>query len=129
MFFLKSVINNKFKPLPIAASIGTFESLLFPILAKYCLSEAITIDVKIDTLCNTFELLKRGEVQACITSESEIIRGCTSVHLGNMVYCLVASENFINKWFKNGINRESLRLAPLVLFNENERIYFDFFRI
>ncbi|MGV2454620.1 ArgP/LysG family DNA-binding transcriptional regulator [Acinetobacter seifertii] len=125
--FLKSVIdNNKFKPLPIAASIGTFESLLFPILAKYCLSEAITIDVKIDTLCNTIELLKRGEVQACITSESEIIRGCTSVYLGNMVYCLVASESFINKWFKNGINRESLRLAPLVLFNENERIYFDF---
>ena len=125
--FLKSVIdNNKFKPLPIAASIGTFESLLFPILAKYCLSESITIDVKIDTLCNTIELLKRGEVQACITSESEIIRGCTSVYLGNMVYCLVASENFINKWFKNGINRESLRLAPLVLFNKNERIYFDF---
>lgn len=126
--FLKNITdkNTKFRRLPIAASIGTFESLLFPILAKYCLFESLTIDIKIDTLSNTVDLLKKGEVQACVTSEPEMISGCSSVHLGNMVYCIVASESFIEKWFKNGINRESLRNAPSVLFNENEKIHFDF---
>jgi LysR family transcriptional regulator (chromosome initiation inhibitor) len=118
--------GRKLNPLPIAASIGTFESLVFPVLAKYCLSETLTIDVKIETLSNTVELLKKGEVQACITSEKEIISGCTSVHLGNMVYCFVASESFIRKWFMHGVNRDSLRFAPAVLFNQDEKIHFDF---
>lgn len=118
--------SNQYKTLSIAASIGAFESFLFPVLAEKCISESITIDIKIDTLSNTFQMLKRGAVQACITSEHTKLNGCSTISLGNLIYCLVASESFIHKWFKNGINREILRFAPAILFNDNEKIHFEY---
>ena len=118
--------STQYKTMTIAASIGTFESLLFPVLADKCIAEAITIDIKIDTLSNTFQMLKRGSVHACISSENTKVHGCSTIYLGDLAYCFVASESFIQKWFKNGVNREVLRSAPAILFNDNEKIHFKY---
>lgn len=63
------------------------------------------------TINHTHTLLETGQVNACITAEEQVMAGCLAQPLGKMRYKMLASAEFVNRWFSGGVNR-SLRKTP-----------------
>lgn len=68
------------------------------------------------------DLLRSGEVMAAITAESAPVQGCTSERLGTMRYWPVAAPGFVAHWFADGPDAPSLTRAPLVTFDDADRL-------
>lgn len=71
--------------------------------------EKIVLELKIDDQSHTHTLLETGQVNACITAEEQVMAGCLAQPLGKMRYKMLASAEFVNRWFSGGVNREVLR--------------------
>lgn len=71
----------------------------------------------------TLNYLKNGTVSACLsTSEKEILGGKVSF-LGNMQYILVASPEFVKKYFSSKDPIKCLRNAPAIKFDKNDYLH------
>lgn len=118
--------DNGFYQLNIATNADSLASWLLPTLHSSLLGQNITLHIQVDDQSQTHHLLEAGRVSACLTTQEDAMKGCIAEPLGKMRYYLLATPNFIHKWFKNGCHRESLRCAPAVMFNEKDRLHSDF---
>ena len=67
-------------------------------------------------------MLKRGDVVAAVTFGEQKIQGCDSYTLGTVRYLPVARQDFIDKWFADGLTIEAFRHAPALTFNRHDRL-------
>lgn len=74
---------------------------------------------------HTADLLRDGTAMAAVTSEQAPVQGCTVELLGAMRYRPVASEAFAARWFDGGVTPEALRHAPVVVFDDRDRLQID----
>ena len=118
----KNSQSNFFK-LNIATNADSLATWLLPTIQDTLLDEKIVIDLKIDDQTQTHHLLEAGLVNACISTESKAMKGCEAIHLGKMSYRMVATPRFIEKYFRHGIQRESLRQTPTVIFNDKDQLH------
>ncbi len=72
-------------------------------------------------------MLETGQVNACITAEEQVMAGCLAQPLGKMRYKMLASAEFVNRWFSGGVNREVLRKTPAVIFNHKDLMHQRFY--
>jgi len=71
---------------------------------------------------HTADLLRDGSAMAAITTERTPVQGCTVEHLGAMRYQPMAAPSFAAHWFPAGLDAASLALAPVVVFDPEDRI-------
>lgn len=62
-------------------------------------------------------LLRDGSVMGAVTSQSRPVQGCTVEPLGVMRYRPTASPALVARWFADGVDRQSLAVAPVVAFD------------
>lgn len=74
---------------------------------------------------HTTELLRDGRAMAAITSQQHPVQGCTVETLGLMRYRPVASPAFVDRWFNAGVTAEALSCAPVMIFDERDRLQLD----
>ncbi|MFT3875269.1 MAG: LysR family transcriptional regulator ArgP [Propioniciclava sp.] len=74
---------------------------------------------------HTADLLRDGTAMAAVTTERTPVQGCTVEPLGAMRYRPVASAAFAARWFADGVTPEALRRAPVVVFDERDRLQID----
>jgi LysR family transcriptional regulator (chromosome initiation inhibitor) len=86
----------------------------------------IALNVLIADENRTINYLKNGEVFGAISSQNKALPGCTFDKLGDMEYILVSSKSFQQKYFPNGINIESLQLAPAVTFDQKDDMHIKY---
>jgi len=79
--------------------------------------EGALMDLAVDDQERTHRLLKNGEVLGCISARSAPMQGCTATRLGIMRYSLLATPDFVARWFPQGLTREAACRAPAVRFN------------
>ncbi len=79
-------------------------------------------DLEIDDQDHSAAWLRRGEVQAAVTSGREEVAGCDRIALGALRYVATASPEFVRRWFADGVSAESLALAPALRFNAKDRL-------
>ena len=91
-------------------AIGLLASLA-PVLQE----EGILLECVVDDEAYTLGLLKTGEVMGCISTQAEALPGCTVTALASMRYAMIATPAFAKQWFAEGVNRESLMLAPAIV--------------
>lgn len=115
--------QSQFFKLNIAANADSLVTWLLPTIQHTLLTEKIVIDLKIDDQTQTHHLLEAGLVNACISTESKPMKGCEAIHLGKMTYRMVATPNFIHTYFQHGIQRETLRHIPAVIFNDKDHVH------
>jgi len=70
------------------------------------------------------DLLLRGEVAAAVTSNSTPVAGCDIYPLGSMRYLPTASPEFVERYFADGVTEQSMKLAPMLRFNEKDDLQF-----
>lgn len=65
----------------------------------------------------TRERLRRGEVVGAVSIQPQALPSCTVDQLGALDYLFVASKEFAQRYFPNGVTRSALLKAPVVAFD------------
>jgi len=84
--------------------------------------ERIVLDIHVDDQDETHRLLRDGDVADCISTRDTAVQGCQIMPLGMMLYRLCASPSFANRYFPDGVTREAVSNAPVLLFNRKDRL-------
>ncbi|UIJ76681.1 MULTISPECIES: LysR family transcriptional regulator ArgP [unclassified Acinetobacter] len=115
--------GNAFYQVNIATNADSLATWLLPLLKNLLIEEKIVIHFQVDDQSQTHHLLEAGLVNACVTTESEAMKGCIAEYLGEMHYRFVATPDFIQRWFGQGVTRNALRAAPALIFNEKDDLH------
>lgn len=114
---------SQFFKFNIASNADALATWLLPCLQEILIREKIIINLKLDDQTQTHHLLEAGLVNACISTEVKTMNGCVAMALGKMRYRMVATPEFAQHYFANGVNREVLRSVPAVIFNEKDHVH------
>lgn len=100
-----------------------FIAAISPILQRMDL----LIDLRVDDQEQTHRFLREGDVVGCVSTEANAMQGCRVEKLGSMTYRLLATPDFIDRWFPNELSLEGAEQAPAVIFNRKDRLHYQFF--
>ncbi|MDP7591681.1 MAG: LysR family transcriptional regulator ArgP [Litorilituus sp.] len=120
--------DKPFKPLKIslavnADSIATwFIQAITPVLQNHL----VELNLLIEHEERTLDKLRTGEAIGAVSVIEKPLKGYRSFRLGNMEYCLVANEQFKERYFKHGVNRESLKMAPAISYDHKDDMHVRF---
>jgi LysR family transcriptional regulator (chromosome initiation inhibitor) len=112
--------------IPIAMNNDTLATWLLPAIAPFLAEQGITLDIVLDEQNYTYALLEKGLAVAGISSADTAMRGCTVEPLGVMRYRMVASPQFVARWFSAGFNRKTAIHAPVLVFSRKDTLQGDF---
>ena len=106
-------------------SVGTW---FVDAVADFCVERQTLLDLVIDDQDHTAQRIRDGSVQAAVTTQAEPVQGCRATRLGRMRYLAVCTPAFFARYFARGVTRESLRVAPCVVFNRKDALQTRFMR-
>lgn len=69
---------------------------------------------------HTLDKLRTGEAIGAVSVIKKPLKGYRSFELGSMNYCLVSSKSFQEKYFKEGVNKSSLKMAPAISYDHKD---------
>ena len=105
--------------LRIAVNADSLATWILPALAEV---EGFLYDLVIDDQDVSQDWLKRGEVQAALTSHPRPPQGCDSIALGALRYRATASPAYLRRWMPEGPTAEALANAPALTFSDKDRL-------
>lgn len=82
----------------------------------------VLFDFEIDDQDHSDRWLRDGAVAGAITSRSTPVRGCDVTPLGALSYTAVASPQFVEKHFPEGLTSDAITRAPALVFNRKDRL-------
>lgn len=106
----------------VAVNADTLDTWFIHAIARYNEHSSTYVHLAIDDQDQTSEWLRRGQVMAAVTAQAKAVQGCRVHKLGVLDYRATASPTFMHKWFAHGVNIESLRAAPRLVFGYNDRL-------
>lgn len=115
--------QHQFYKVNIASNADALATWLLPSLQACLIQHKITLNLLLDDQSQTHQLLENGLVNACISAEPQSMKACVVHALGAMRYKMVCTPQFKQQWFAQGINRESMRQAPAVIFNHKDQLH------
>ncbi|EQC00664.1 HTH-type transcriptional regulator ArgP [Photorhabdus temperata] len=120
--------QNSHLRMTIAINNDTLSSWLFPAISGYIIKENVLIDIIVDDQDFTLKALEEGIAIAAISSVVLPMRGCKAEPLGAIRYKMLCSPLFFRKWFSQGVKRETLLKAPLLVFGRKDKLQSDFLK-
>lgn len=81
---------------------------------------AIRFDIRVEDQDHSAALLKDGSVMAAVSASPDAVAGCLVEPLGVMRYLAVASPEFLQRHFSQGVSAASFRRAPTLVFNRKD---------
>ncbi|SIT35045.1 Chromosome initiation inhibitor [Paraburkholderia piptadeniae] len=106
-------------------SVGTW---FIDAIADFCAERGMLLDLVIDDQDHTAQRIRDGSVQGAVTTQSEPVQGCRSTRLGRMRYLAVCTPAYFERYFSEGVARDTLRRAPCVDFNPKDQLQKRFVR-
>jgi LysR family transcriptional regulator (chromosome initiation inhibitor) len=106
----------------LAVNNDTLATWLLPALAPVLVDESLLVEFVLDNQGHTFALLEQGLALACVSGEPAPMRGCSVTPLGMMRYRMVAAPAFAARWFPDGIDRDTARRAPVMVFDRKDTL-------
>ena len=117
--------ESPFYQLNIATNDDSLATWLLRAIRETLLREKIVVHLKVDDQTHTHYLLEAGLVSACISTEQQAMKGCIATRLGSMNYRMVATPEFARRWFAQGVNRNTLKMTPAVIYNNKDHVHTD----
>tara|TARA_R110001583_G_scaffold67490_8_gene192958 strand:+ start:5654 stop:6544 length:891 start_codon:yes stop_codon:yes gene_type:complete len=118
--------ENQLQPLPLAVNADSLATWFIDALTPLLQQQKIVLNLYVADESQTLERLASGEVLACVTSKPKTISGGESHFLGYMEYLCVATPSFIERYFAQGINKQSLQHAPAMIFDQHDDMHLRF---
>ncbi|MEG3221661.1 LysR family transcriptional regulator ArgP [Vibrio gigantis] len=123
-------LMNEDSAQPLSISIATnadsLATWLLPALSDVMKSRQVELNLAIHGESRTIEKIKSGEVAGAISLESQAIPGCSADYLGRMDYVCVASPDFHQRYFSEGVNYTTLSKAPAVSYDQYDDLHKKF---
>jgi LysR family transcriptional regulator (chromosome initiation inhibitor) len=113
------------KPLKISLAINAdsiatwFIKAITPVLQNHL----VELNLMIEHEERTLDKLRTGEAIGAVSVIEKPLKGYRAFKLGNMEYCLVANKNFKAKYFNEGVNKESLKMAPAISYDHKDDMH------
>ncbi len=123
---LASELGDKPLSVSLATNADSLATWLLPSLHELLQTKKIELNLIVDDEGRTIEKLKNGEVVGAISLESQSITGCVADYLGCVDYLCVASPEFIQRHFSQGVNRDTLMKAPAVAYDQQDKMHQKF---
>ncbi|GHA28672.1 LysR family transcriptional regulator ArgP [Oceanisphaera arctica] len=113
------------KPLTvtIVTNADSLATWLIPALTPLLHSHPIELNLLIEDESRSLERLKRGEAFGAISLHAEPLPGCRCDALGKMDYILVATPEFRQRYFAEGLSLTALQQAPAVAFDQRDDMH------
>ncbi|MGO4381999.1 LysR family transcriptional regulator ArgP [Pseudoduganella sp. RAF53_2] len=126
--FLAELAADDAQPTAIAVAVNndTLGTWFLPELSEFLIRENILLDIILDDQDHTYTLLEKGLALAGVSSEPKPMRGCTAQFLGTMRYRMLATPDFVRRWFPNGFTRDAGKKAPLATFDRKDLLQSNF---
>ncbi len=103
-----------------ADSIGTW---LIPGLAPLLKQSNITLDMQVMDESLTLKRLHTGEAVGALSMEPCPLPGCKADYLGKMDYVCVATPEFIERFFPDGVTADNMIKAPFMSFDTYDDLH------
>lgn len=113
---------------PVAVNHDSLDTWFLPVLATLAQQESVLPDIQADNEDHTHKLMTEGLVMAAVSTRAEAMAGCEVHALGSLRYHLLASPEFAARYFANGMDKNSLKQAPVLAFNRKDDMQADFLR-
>jgi LysR family transcriptional regulator, chromosome initiation inhibitor len=98
-------------------------SALSPLLAQ----QRLLLECVVDDEAYTLDLLRSGEVSGCISTQPNMVAGCSVLPLGSMQYVGVATPGFVAQYLAVGADdagfQRALANAPAAVFGHKESLH------
>ncbi|MFA0054513.1 LysR family transcriptional regulator ArgP [Vibrio echinoideorum] len=107
----------------VATNADSLATWLLPALSDVMKSRQVELNLVIHGESRTIDKIKSGEVAGAISLESQAIPGCSADYLGRMDYVCVASPDFHERYFSEGVNYSTLSKAPAVSYDQYDDLH------
>ncbi|OXX24863.1 LysR family transcriptional regulator ArgP [Vibrio sp. V08_P9A1T1] len=107
----------------IATNADSLATWLLPALSNTMKTRQVELNLTVFGESRTIEKIKNGEVAGAISLESQAIPGCNADYLGRMDYVCVASPDFYQRYFSQGVNFHTLKKAPAVSYDQYDDLH------
>ncbi|GAA2232398.1 LysR family transcriptional regulator ArgP [Rarobacter faecitabidus] len=77
---------------------------------------------------HSLDKIREGNAVAAISTVAEPVPGCRVSFLGKMRYRAWASQDFVNKWFPDGLGAPALARAPMINFDRQDGLQARYLR-
>lgn len=110
----------------IATNTDSLATWLLPALQELLVAGKIELNLVLGDETKNLQHLKNGSVIGAISTEEKTILGCTSHYLGDIEYICIASPEFQQRYFSNGITKKNVAKAPSVAFDQADDMHLNF---
>jgi len=107
---------------PLAVNADSMATWFLAPLARVARQHPIDVDLHRDDQDYTARMLESGEVMAAVTSEADPVGGSAVTPLGVLEYRAMATADFVQRWFPEGVTAEALSRAPFVDFDRRDAL-------
>jgi len=114
------------QPLPLAINADSLATWFVGAIRPLLQQQQVELNLYVEDESRTWERLSSGEALACVTSKEKVMAGGESHFLGYMEYLCVATPTFIERYFAQGIDAQSLQNAPAIAFDQHDDIHIRF---
>ena len=94
--------------LSLAVNADSLATWLLPALAPVLADSPIRLNLQVEDETRTQERLRRGEVVGAVSIQPQALPSCLVDQLGALDYLFVASKEFAQRYFPNGVTRSRL---------------------
>lgn len=113
--------------MPIVVSADSFTTWVLAALAGIPdLAERLVLRIHREDEHHSTDLLRNGTVMGAVTAVGEPVQGCSVTPLGRMRYRPRAHPALAARWFPDGFTAAACERAPMVVFDEKDRMQDDF---
>ena len=106
----------------VAVNADSLDTWFIPAMAQAQSDASLLFDITSVDQDHTLQRLREGDVQAAVTTEPNPVAGCDCKPLGSLRYVASCSPEFAEKWFSDGVTRQSLLQAPALVFDRNDAL-------
>lgn len=108
--------------IPLAINADSLATWFPQAAASFMRQSGLMLDLMLDDEKHTSERLRSGEVLGAITADPEPAPGCRSIALGALDYLACASPEFMARNFAQGVDGQSLSVAPCMGFDRRDNL-------
>jgi LysR family transcriptional regulator (chromosome initiation inhibitor) len=114
----------RWQTLSVAINADSAASWFLPGVAPLLQRHQLLLDITLDDQDHTHDALKNGDVQGCVTTLAEPLRGCVAEPLGVMRYRCVATAEVVARCrtARGAVSPHQLLAVPAIIFNRKDAL-------
>lgn len=108
--------------LAVAVNADSLATWFHTALSAFARKATMSLELTVEDETHTANRLRSGEVLAAVSADPEPVQGCRTTALGSLRYAACASLAFMDRYFDQGVNRDSLAQAPYLRFDRRDTL-------